>query len=533
MKQLLLSLFILVGIGATAQDYVLTPTGNKLASTLVAGDVVVGEHGNNTIEGNMIVDTEFVHNNLNEEFYFFVINGKYFYKNQSVFVKENGAERVIHAFMLVVGDTLLTQSSYTVITSIAVDSSLTTWNRLSISGDHSYFLNGVLVHNASRFWVGGGSSANWNAITNTNWSATSGGSNNASVPASTDDVTFNGAGTNGNTSSTISAVISVLSLNITSGYTATMTHSAVLTIAGNVTFGANYTIAGSSGIIISAASTITSNGKTWPNAVTFSGVGTTKTLVGNWVLLGAVSILANTQVINATTNETLSCAGIGMTNTTTVGTAKIILTGGSWSGSGVLANDMDMQGNITVTGTVTYGQGKTLRYVSGTNTNTSANLTLIGGATLDIGGTTWTNITFNGTGTYTLNSAITTSLLNIGNGVGVTFAGSFGLTANTWNCNQSSAGSTITLVNGVTYLITSSFSCNAARPATVIFTSDHATNKAILTLQQGATCNVSAAFTRIDASNGRTINTWNGTVTNCTNIQSYTDLKTVSKSFIQ
>lgn len=41
---------------------------------------------------------------------------------------------------------------------------------------------------ASRYWVGGGATANWNATGNTNWSATDGGANNASVPAAGDDV---------------------------------------------------------------------------------------------------------------------------------------------------------------------------------------------------------------------------------------------------------------------------------------------------------------------------------------------------------
>jgi len=41
---------------------------------------------------------------------------------------------------------------------------------------------------ASKYWVGGGSSTNWNAITPTNWSLTDGGANNAAVPVAGDDV---------------------------------------------------------------------------------------------------------------------------------------------------------------------------------------------------------------------------------------------------------------------------------------------------------------------------------------------------------
>lgn len=35
---------------------------------------------------------------------------------------------------------------------------------------------------AARFWVGGGSTANWNATAPTNWAETSGGAGNQSVP---------------------------------------------------------------------------------------------------------------------------------------------------------------------------------------------------------------------------------------------------------------------------------------------------------------------------------------------------------------
>lgn len=46
---------------------------------------------------------------------------------------------------------------------------------------------------ANKYWVGGGSSTNWDATGNTNWSDTDGGSNNATVPATTDDVFFKSA----------------------------------------------------------------------------------------------------------------------------------------------------------------------------------------------------------------------------------------------------------------------------------------------------------------------------------------------------
>ncbi len=61
-----------------------------------------------------------------------------------------------------------------------------------------------------------------------------------------------------------------------------------------------------------------------------------------------------------------------------------------------------------------------------------------------------------------------------------------------------------------------------------LFTSDHATNKANITLNNGALCNVLASFTRIDASGGRTIFTFNGVLTTTVNITAITDLTFVT-----
>lgn len=257
---------------------------------------------------------------------------------------------------------------------------------------------------ATRYWVGGGSSANWNATAPTNWSATSGGANDASVPTSVDDVIFDGAGATGNTNSTISATITVLSLNITTGYTATMTHNAVLTIAGNWTYTGGYTIAGSSGITISAASTITSNGVTWTLPLTFTNTNT-KTLSGNLSVSGLFTI-SGTTTINRTTSETVTLAG-GMTiNAGLSGTANISWTGGTWTqgatGYGI-ANNLTIAGNVTLSGVNTTISGGTLTYSSGTVTATGNTLNL-GTCTVNLSGTSLNNVGIAGSATVTLTS---------------------------------------------------------------------------------------------------------------------------------
>src|SRR3990167_8868750 len=154
------------------------------------------------------------------------------------------------------------------------------------------------VSAASRYWVGGGSSANWNATGNTNWGSASNTQDNASVPTSADDVFFDGVGT-GARNSTLSAAFTVRSVNFT-GYANTLTHNtgSIILSIGDGTAGASnvalsfsatmtYSPGGSSGITFTSTSvtqqTITTNGKTLPNII-FNGSG------GSWQLQDDLNI---------------------------------------------------------------------------------------------------------------------------------------------------------------------------------------------------------------------------------------------------
>ena len=380
---------------------------------------------------------------------------------------------------------------------------------------------------AARYWIGGGTNSNWNASPTTNWSATSGGVVRVAAPTSADDVTFDGAGANGNTASIISATITCLSFTVTSGYTNTITHNAVLTVAGNVTLNTSYTIAGSSSMTISAASTITSGGKTWPNAITFSG-SNTKTLVGDFIVTGTFT-QSGTCVINKTTTETFTVGGLTLQTTSCSGTAKIIIKGGTIAASSSfpISNDIDLDGNITISAATFRVNGGTITYVSGTITTTGSTLSLVNGITLNTNGMTWSDISL--TGDLTLNSLLTVSgTLSIVAGTSNVFAGSSGFTVGTLSILHVDAR-TVSLKEGVTYTVTSSLSAYTSRNgASLLFTSAHASTKAILTLVNPSTCNCLANFTRIDASGGRTINTFNGTITDCLNIREFHDLQTYS-----
>lgn len=386
---------------------------------------------------------------------------------------------------------------------------------------------------ATRYWVGGHpTNNNWNQTGSgtTNWSATSGGAAGASVPTSTDDVIFDGAGASGNTASTISATITVLSFTVTSGYTNTITHNAVLTVAGNVTLNTSYTIAGSSAMTISAASTITSNGKTWPNSMTWSNANT-KTLSGNLNISGLLTVSSLT-TLNQTGTDTLVLAG-GLTNSSGAisGTARIKLTGGTWTGgaASAISNNLDFAGNITLGTNVAFGGvSSTLTYISGTITTTSSTLTTANNIVFNTNGITFNNITFASSSTFTLNSLLTaTGNVTVNAGISPTFAGSYGFNVANLIINNVNA-QTVTLNDAATYTITTSLEAYKSRVGAILtITSDHASNKAVLTLNQGATCNLLANLTRIDASGGRTIRTFNGTVTSCTNVQEFHDLQTI------
>jgi hypothetical protein len=389
---------------------------------------------------------------------------------------------------------------------------------------------------AARYWVGGHpTNNNWNQTGSgtTNWSATSGGAAGASVPGSTDDVTFD---VNGNSTSTLSAIITIQSLTITSGYTSTITHNATLTVTGNVTLGANYTIAGTGALTISSTSTMTSNGKTWPNNMTLS-TSTTKTLADSWSVTGSLTVTGGNITLNKTASETLTVAG-GITSITTaviLGTAKIILTGGTWSwgtGSNGISNDLDIQGNVTVSGTVRKSTG-VLTYVSGTVTTTSSTLSLVGSQTLNTNGITWgtISVTSGAAITLTINSTLTASTFTSVVNQDIIFAGSAGFNFGTFGLSENTSATTITFQESVTYTITTALNIYYSRVgAILLLTSSSGTVKAIITLVNGATCNCLANLTRIDASGGRTINSFNGTVTDCTNVRSFSDLVTVASA---
>ena len=504
-----------------------TPTGYKDLSTIQVGDKVCAfDTEVNIVEGIDLWTAETNDYENQGDFIYYLINGTYkFYKNQSIYVNDV----INHVFMLQVGDIIYDENDKdVVITSIEELTDETQFYRLTISGDHTYIVDNIILHNASRYWVGGGSSVNWNATGNTNWAGSSGGAGNQAVPTSTDDVFFDTGSSNKNATFTGlpgPPANTILSFTKDSGYTGTITRSAVLTVAGNFTDNTAGAWAGSSGLTISAASTMTSGGVTWGAPLTLTGTNS-KTLVGNWIVTllsisgGSTSLYSSGDTLTATGGLSM---GFGLD-----GNVDIILTGGTWSGAfAFLCNSLTIAGG---TGSVAIStgtwMGTTLNYTSGTVTH-SGTLNLGYNCKLNTAGITWSNISINTVGANaTLNSLLTISgtLTLPTNSVATTFTGTYGFTCGTLAGGFSGAN-TLTLESGVTYTVTSALNINTTRIGSIqTITSSSPTVKAILTLNPGATCNALANFTRIDASAGKTISTFNGTVTDCSNVISFNDM---------
>ena len=499
-----------------------TPTGYKDLSTIQVGDKVCAfDDAINIVEGIDLWTAETNDYENQGDFIYYLINGVYkFYKNQSIYVND----AVNHVFMLQVGDIIYDENDKdVVVTSIEELTDEEEWYRLTISGDHTYILDGIIVHNASRYWVGGGASANWNATGNTNWAGSSGGAGNQSVPTSTDAVIFDTTAS----SATISATITILSFTKSAGYTGTITRNAVLTVAGNFTDNTAGLWAGSSGLTISAASTMTSGGQTWGAPLTFTS-SATKTLVGNWsVTLFTCSTAAG--VLNKTASEILTCTnGITM-NVSLTGNSNITITGGTWTPSGSSANFITCN-TLTIGGSCTITNGAlgaaTLTYSSGTVTHTGT-LFLNASCTLAIAGITWAALSFQSSSTTcTISSALYVTGTLTASTTPTTFAGAAGFSCGTLTSTATGA-STITLAAGVTYTVRSALTCNTTRIGAIqTIASSSATIKAILTLNPGATCNVLSSFTRIDSSAGRIIRSFNGTITDCLNIVQFNEIPT-------
>jgi len=345
----------------------------------------------------------------------------------------------------------------------------------------------------------------------------------------------------GNAGSTGGTIKVIITGGTWSGLSGTTRLGFDIDIDGNVTLGSSISVTGNtvtyvSGTITNTGSTLTigssevsldTDGMAWNNVSATTDI----LLISDCLIDGVFTTTSTALAINKTATETLTAAGGIAINVATSGDAKVILTGGTWSGSSAtgIANDIDLQGNVTISTNVYYRTG-ILTYVSGTITTTSSTLNLTDNCTLNTDGMSWNNITLSNTTakTYTISSLLSVlDTFTIGTGATTTFAGTAGWTAATVT-NASTGATTVNFKEAITYTITTSLDAHTTRNgSSLLLTSSHASTKAKIVMTNPSTCNLLADLTRIDASGGRTLNSFGGVVTDCINCRQFFDYQNV------
>lgn len=389
---------------------------------------------------------------------------------------------------------------------------------------------------ASRYWVGG--NANWDATAGTKWATTSGGAGGAAVPTSSDDVFLdNGTGT-GNV--TISGARVCQSLNCT-GYVGTLNMGATITVSGNVTLASGMTITGSSALIVNATSTLTSNGKTWPNNLTLTTL-VTYTLADDWTVTGTLSVGStaagtvtyNGNKFNISTLNVVSTSAIRIVSGTTV--FNFNGTSCTWTQtSGIFRCNVTINTASTLTINDMYVGSNTITYTAGTVT-VAGTLNILESITLDTNGITWGSVVISGASrTITLNSLFTAtgSFTTTSATTTLTFAGTAGFTVGSWTHSVTTAV-TIQLKSTNTYTVTTSLILFSTAAQRITLNTSTATSQAKLTLSPGATQSV--AFTDptdIDSSLGQTINAFKPVLSNTLNWRELTANRTKAYAYVQ
>ena len=270
---------------------------------------------------------------------------------------------------------------------------------------------------AARFWVGG--TATWDAVTTTNWSATSGGAGGASVPGAADTVTFDALSGGG-------------VVTVGAAYNPSVTSITMGAFTGTLDFATN-----------------SSN----PTMATFNCSGTgTRTLnmgSGTWTLTGNNATIWTTSTSTGLTlnpgTSTINCTYSGSVGTRTITTSTTTL--------GRIGNLNISAGTDTIflSGSSAFAMTGDLNFTGFAgiwDISTSANSMNIGGSlTLAVGmtatGTASKTITFNSTTTRTITTNGVNFTANIVfNGVGGTWT-----LQDNFNCSNS-VNTSITFTNG-------------------------------------------------------------------------------------
>lgn len=267
---------------------------------------------------------------------------------------------------------------------------------------------------ASRFWVGG--TGNWDASTTTHWSATSGGAGGASVPTTSDAVTFNGSSGGGTVTGTATMNMSTFTGDAftgtfnTNGQTLNCT---TFSITGTAT--RTFTL-GASAINCTVWTATTTTGLTFnsnTSTITMSGSGTFN---GGGLTYATVIITGITNTINGANT---------FTTLTRTGAANITST-------------FEFGANQTISGTLTINGNSTINRILVQSSTISTSRTLTA-ATVSVSYADFRDITGAGAGSWNL-SAITGKSGDCGGNSGITFTTSAtqtwsGTSGGNWSTN--------------------------------------------------------------------------------------------------
>lgn len=247
-----------------------------------------------------------------------------------------------------------------------------------------------------------------------------------------------------------------------------------------------------------------------------------------------------TSTVNRTTSETFNInGGISAAGAVLTGNAIHNITGGTVNVTSTAAISsvlLNISGSIIISA-LTLGNGCTINYLSGSVNTSNSTLTLNNATqthTLNTNGIIWNNIYFNNAN---ISLFLSSSLYCNGDLILGQYA-VFNISGKEFNVsriisNIVSTGTTFTIPSSSFHIVRDGLFISSSRiGANSTITSNSATERTYLTLLPNALCNTHANFTRIDASLGRPIRTFNGTITDCRNIEQLTDIITSAGSFV-
>lgn len=266
---------------------------------------------------------------------------------------------------------------------------------------------------------------NWGDASN--WSLSSGGLANGAVPTSGDDAIFD----NNSGNCTVNATGRFCKTINFTNYINTITMSNNITISGNVTLGSGMGISGTTGgLIINSTSTLTSNGKIWPNNLSPLTSGAIYTFADNWTIGGSFNgdgggtptYIGSTVTVGG--NLTFRATGGGTTTNWVMNGTGTFSALANLNGTSNLT--INTTGVVNISGTILYDWTGTFSYVPGSGTlittgssiNKSNNISGGNVGTFSLPGVTLNNLSlgYNGilTLTHDINVAGNLSLSQLG-----------------------------------------------------------------------------------------------------------------------